>query len=152
MTEDLTTEQAIAEEPIAEDLLTRIKRETEERLELLRAAVAESNRLRADLRTLQAQPEIHPEEAEGEDEDQDKQEYEEELVTGRDDPEGSAQILSFPVKPRPPRTPLVSPKVARLMSSRGSLSLERPDAGARKKKARMASSPEDLPAAVAQGS
>jgi hypothetical protein len=143
MTEDLTTEQAIAE-----DLLTRIKRETEERLELLRAAVAESNRLRADLRTLQAQPEIHPDEAEGEDEE----EHEDELVAGEDDPEGSAQILSFPVKPRPPRAPLVSPKVARLMSSRGSLPLERSDAGARKKKARVASSPEEVPAAVAQGS
>jgi hypothetical protein len=164
MTEDLTTEQPIAEDltseqpaaadptteqPTAEDLLTRIKRETDERLELLRAAVAESKRLRADLRTLDAQPEMHLEEDEEADEDEDEDKDEDE--TGMDDPERSAQILRFPVRRRPPRTPLVSPKVARLMSSRGSLQLERPGPGAGKKKVRVASSSADAPAAGAQG-
>jgi hypothetical protein len=52
MTENPMTETPMVESQTAEDLLTRIKRETHERLEELRAAVEESDRLRGELRAL----------------------------------------------------------------------------------------------------
>jgi hypothetical protein len=49
MTESAMTEEPTTEDLSTGDLLTRIKRETNERLEALRGAVEERDRLRADL-------------------------------------------------------------------------------------------------------
>ena len=49
MIEDRTTEDSTTEKPTSEDLLSRIKRATNERLEALRGAVEERNRLQSDL-------------------------------------------------------------------------------------------------------
>jgi hypothetical protein len=97
-------ETPMVESQTTEDLLTRIKRETHERLEELHPAVDENERLRAELRALEAQPEMEA-----------------------SNPERVAEVLSFPT--RPSRTPLVSPKITRLMRSRQGLSVERTGPG-----------------------
>jgi hypothetical protein len=118
---------------MSEDLLTRIQRETRERLRELRVAVDEHDRLQGDLRALQGVP---------------GSSAERELITGPAPPVG----LEPPVASRPPDLPdslvvpesspmnamrspagrslppprMVSPKVARLMCSPRRPVLERP--------------------------
>jgi hypothetical protein len=85
-----------------EDLLTRIQRETHERLRELRHAVYEHDRLQGELGTLDAAPEP-PAEV----------------------PELPANVVRLPVRPRVSRTQMVSPKVARLMRAPRRPALER---------------------------
>jgi len=104
-----------------EDLLTRIQRETHERLCELRAPVDEHNRLQAELRALETDPEppvdleslalpaavLEPSRTS------------EPLKA----PEPSAHVVRLPVRSRaPPRTRMVSPKVARADAPRSSSS------------------------------
>ncbi len=81
---------------MAEDLLTRIQREMHERLQELRGAVDEHDRLAVDLRALEAAPGPPP-----------------------------ANVVRLPVKRELPRTRMVSPKVARLMHTPRRPALER---------------------------
>jgi hypothetical protein len=98
---------------MTDDLLTRIRREIEERMQELRGAVEERDRLLVDLRELDAHPEspvdlgvaVDPEPA--------------------IDLERSATVISFPARPELARTPVVSPKVARLMLAPRRPALER---------------------------
>ena len=87
---------------MTEDLLTRIQRETNERLEALRGAVEEHDGLQADLRALEAAPE-----------------------PPAVDPEPSANVVRLPVTRSIPRAQMVSPKVARLMHAPRRPALER---------------------------
>jgi hypothetical protein len=80
---------------MTEDLLTRIQRETNERLRQLRDAVDEHDRLQGELSVLDSAPEIVPEPTH--------------------DPEPPANVVRLPVRPQLSRTRMVSPKVARLM-------------------------------------
>jgi hypothetical protein len=111
---------------MAEDLLTRIQRELQERMEALRGTVAEHDRLQADLRALDSEPAPPPE---------------------PEPPEKSrpeATVICFPARervrthaasrqaarpmaaaPRPARERAVSPKVIRLMLAPRRPALER---------------------------
>jgi hypothetical protein len=126
MTENPITETPATESETAEDLLARIKRQTQERLEELSAAVEESKRLRAELEALEAQPEML-----GEDlgiEDADPQTGQADPGSEEREPEPLSNVIRLPAARQPPHRPIVSPKVARLMGSRQSLSIERPGA------------------------
>jgi hypothetical protein len=88
---------------MAEDLLSRIQRQLQERLEELRGAVEERDRLQADLGALDANP-----------------------SAPMSDPDPVAKnVLRFPVRREPVRARVVSPKVARLMLAPRRPSLER---------------------------
>jgi len=126
MTENPINETPATESEMAEDLLARIKRQTHERLEELRDAVEESKRLRAELEALEAQPEML-----GEDlgtADADPQTAEADPGPEKSTPEPLSNVVHLPAARHPPPRPIVSPKVARLMGSRQSLSIERPGA------------------------
>jgi hypothetical protein len=84
-----------------DDLLTRIQREMDGRLEVLRGAVDEHDRLPADLRALQDIPEPP-------------------VVR-----EPSANVVRLPARRPLSRTRMVSPKVARLMRAPRRPALER---------------------------
>jgi hypothetical protein len=119
---------------MSEDLLTKIKRETHGRLETLRAAMEESDRLRVELRALEAQPEIPRDDLDIEDADPEIREAAldtEEIASGIEEgaPEHSSNVIRLPAARPMKRTPLVSPKITRLMRSRQSLSIERSEAG-----------------------
>jgi hypothetical protein len=96
MSEDLLTK-----DPMNEDLLTKIQREMDERLEELRGAVDEHDRLSGELRALQDIPEP---------------------PVVREPP---ANVVRFPERPRLSRARIVSPKVARLMRAPRRPALER---------------------------
>jgi hypothetical protein len=112
MTEDLLTKNSMDE-----DLLTRIQRETHERLRELRGAVDEHDRLQADLSVLDKPPEpladLEPIAA---------------LKAVPEPPvvsKPSGNVVRLPTRPRLPRTRIVSPKVARLMRAPRRPALER---------------------------
>jgi hypothetical protein len=85
-----------------DDLLTRIQREMDERLEVLRGAVDEHDRLAGDLEALEAA-----------------------LEPPVDSEPPPANVVRLPVRPRLQRTRTVSPKVARLMHAPRRPALER---------------------------
>jgi hypothetical protein len=100
MTENPMTETPATESETAEDLLARIKRQTHERLEELSAAVEESGRLRAELKELEAQPEML-----GEDlgiADADPQTAEADPGSEEGEPEPLSNVIRLPVAPGAP--------------------------------------------------
>jgi hypothetical protein len=113
MTEDLLTKSSMDE-----DLLTRIQRETHERLRELRKAVDEHDRLQADLSGLDKSPEPPTD-----------QELNVALKAAPESsvpPKPSANVVRLTTRPRLSRTRMVSPKVARLMRAPRRPALERP--------------------------
>jgi hypothetical protein len=136
--EDTLSESPLSESPMQEDLLTKIRRETYERMHELRGAVDEHDRLTAELSALQEVPErpvarkppvvrelpVVPEPP---------------VVPGPPvDPglsaapevservaEPSVNVVRLPARLRVPRTRMVSPKVARLMRAPRRPALER---------------------------
>jgi hypothetical protein len=100
--------------PMTEDLLTSIEQQLEERIEQLRGAVDEHDRLQADLETLNASPvalNSDPEALDPEALD---------ISPEALDPEPEEHALSFPARHEHAgvRIRAVSPKVARLFASR----------------------------------
>ncbi len=109
---------------MAEDLLTRIQRQLQERMAELRGAVEERDRLQADLRALEdssTAPEGSPTALDPEPTAPDPQ-----PAAPDPAPEPVAKnVLRFPVRHEPARARVVSPKVARLMFAPRRPSLER---------------------------
>jgi hypothetical protein len=142
MTEDLLTKYAMDE-----DLLTRIQRETHERLCELRGAVEEHARLQADLSALDTAPEpladlelttalkaapelpvvSKPPVALDTDTDSELSLAPRAVPEPPAAPESSANVVRLPVRSCLPRTRMVSPKVARLMRAPRRPALERAD-------------------------
>jgi hypothetical protein len=138
MTEDLLTKNSIDE-----DLLTRIQRETHERLRELREAVDEHDRLQADLNVLDMPPEpptdLEPIAAlkagpelpvvsklsAALDTDSELPVAPEDVPEPSVVSKPSANVVRLPTRPRLPRTRMVSPKVARLMHAPRRPALER---------------------------
>jgi hypothetical protein len=112
MTEDLLTKDSMDE-----DLLTRIQRETNERLRELRKAVDEHDRLQADLSVLDKSPEPPT--------DQEPIAALKAAPEPPVPPKPSANVVRLPTRPRLPRTRMVSPKVTRLMRAPRRPALER---------------------------
>jgi hypothetical protein len=124
MTEDLLTDN-----PMTEDLLTKIQRVLHERLHELRGAVDEYDRLQADLRELDKTPELPA--------DPEPLAAPEAVLEPpvepaptlapepRVDPEPAANVVRLPARPRLSRARMVSPKVARLMRAPRRPALER---------------------------
>jgi hypothetical protein len=139
---------------MAEDLLTRIQRELQERMEALRGTVAEHDRLQADLRALDAEPEPSSEPEPSAALDCEPALPTEPLVARPPEPEPppeppgepgpEATVVCFPARdlvrthaasrqaarpmaaaPRPARERAVSPKVIRLMLAPRRPALER---------------------------
>lgn len=126
---------------MAEDLLTRIQRQLQERMAELRGAVEERDRLQADLRALEdssTAPEGSPTALDPEPTAPDPQPTAlapEPTAPAPEppapepaapDPEPVAKnVLRFPVRHEPARARVVSPKVARLMFAPRRPSLER---------------------------
>ncbi len=116
---------------MAEDLLTRIQRQLQERMAELRGAVEERDRLQADLRALEdssTAPEGSPTALDPEPTAPDPQPtaLAPEPTAPAPDPEPVAKnVLRFPVRHEPARARVVSPKVARLMFAPRRPSLER---------------------------
>lgn len=147
MTEDALIKSSMDED---EDLLTRIQRETHERLHELRAAIDEHDRLQADLSRLDTPPEP-PTEPQPDpdpaatlkaapeppvaskppatlDTDHELSVAPEDLANVPKSPvavEPSANVVRLPTRPRLSRTRTVSPKVARLMRAPRRPALER---------------------------
>jgi hypothetical protein len=92
---------------MAEDLLTRIQHELQERMDQLRPAMEERDRLRADLQALDAAPDppVRPESTPALDI------APEPSVA----PERHAAVLCFPARREPTRTGLLSPVARRLI-------------------------------------
>jgi hypothetical protein len=119
MSEDLLTKN-----PMDKDLLTKIQREMDERLEELRGAVDEHDRLQADLRALQDVPappvDAEPPADPGLPVDPGPLLASEPPAAPNVAPESPvapepfANVVRLPAR-HPPRTRMVSPKVARLM-------------------------------------
>jgi hypothetical protein len=123
MTENLMTKNLMNE-----DLLTKIQREMNERLRELRGAVDEHDRLAVDLEALEAAP--GPPVDPGPPADPQARVAPEPSadLPARVDPEPAeplANVVRLPVKRTPPRTRMVSPKVARLMHAPRRPALER---------------------------
>jgi hypothetical protein len=134
MTEDLLTKNSTDE-----DLLTRIQRETHERLCELREAVDEHDRLQADLSVLDKPPEpptalepivalkaapespVTTKPPAALDTDSELPVVPEPPVASKP----SANVVRLPTRPRLPRARMVSPKVARLMRAPRRPALER---------------------------
>jgi hypothetical protein len=132
---------------MTEDLLTRIQRELDERRRELRAAVDEHDRLQAELRMLDADPEppadleppaavdidsersaapdVVPECPAAVDVDVEPSPAPEAPPEPPIDPELPANVVRLPARPRLPRTRMVSPKVLRLMRTPRRPALER---------------------------
>jgi hypothetical protein len=121
---------------MAEDLLTRIQWELQERIEELHGAVEERDRLQADLIALEAAPAapVDPEPLAVRDVDPEPPVDPEFPVEPNIDPEPpalvpapepSAAVFCFPARSEPARTRPVSPKVARLMLAPRRPALER---------------------------
>jgi hypothetical protein len=128
---------------MAEDLLTRIQRQLQERMAELRGAVEERDRLQADLRALEdsstapgdsltasdPQPTALAPEPEAPAPEPEAPAPEPEAPApepAAPDPEPVAKnVLRFPVRYEPARARVVSPKVARLMFAPRRPSLER---------------------------
>jgi hypothetical protein len=150
MTEDLLTKN-----PMDEDLLTKIQRETHERLRELRGAMDEHDRLQGELSALDAAPvspvgleppaalEAVPEQSVALDvESEPPATPEAVLEPSPVAPEPFANVVRLPVR-HPPRMRMVSPKVARLMRAPRRPALER--AGVvRVGAARLDTSPDEL--------
>jgi hypothetical protein len=121
------TEDLLSKNPMDEDLLTRIQRETCERLLELRGTVDEHDRLQAELSALDTPPEpptaldIDSELPTAPEADPEPPRDPEPPVA----PEPSAKVVRLPTRPRLPRTRIVSPKVARLMRAPRRPALER---------------------------
>ena len=138
MTEDLLTKN-----PMDEDLLTKIQRETHERLRELRGAIDEHDRLAAELSALDAVPEpaadleppaaleavpeprVVPEQHVALDVESEPPATPEAVLEPSPDTEPPANVVRLPARPRVPRTRMVSPKVARLMRAPRRPALER---------------------------
>jgi hypothetical protein len=140
---------------MAEDLLIRMQQELQERMEQLRGAVAESDRLRADLRALDSEPAPPPEPEPPAALDCEPALAPEPLAAPTPEPERppepatpgepetDATVISFSARdllrpavsrqaarrmetaPRPARECMVSPKVVRLMQAPRRPALER---------------------------
>jgi hypothetical protein len=118
---------------MTEDLLTSIQQQLEERIEELRGAVEEHDRLQADLDALGTEPtrlDANHEASNTEvvfELEVDPLALEAEPVTQEDEPQPRENVLSFPVRqePAPAHARTVSPKVARLMFAPRRPSLER---------------------------
>ena len=114
---------------MAEDLLTRIQRQLQERMAELRGAVEERDRLQADLRALEdnpAAPEDSPTALDPEPTALAPEAPAPVPEPAAPDPEPVAKnVLRFPVRHEPRRARVVSPKVARLMFAPRRPSLER---------------------------
>jgi hypothetical protein len=100
-----------------DDLLTRIEGEMDERLEVLRGAVDEHDRLAGELRALDAAAEPSA--------DVERRAALEAVLEPSPDIEPLANVVRLPVRPRLQRTRTVSPKVARLMHAPRRPALER---------------------------
>jgi hypothetical protein len=119
---------------MAEDLLTRIQRQLQERMAELRGAVEERDRLQADLRALEDSSTASGDSPTAVD-PQPTAPAPEPTVPAPEapapepaapDPEPVAKnVLRFPVRHEPARARVVSPKVARLMFAPRRPSLER---------------------------
>jgi hypothetical protein len=121
---------------MAEDLLTRIQRQLQERMAELRGAVEERDRLQADLRALEDNP-AAPEDSPTALDPEPTALAPEPTAPAPEapapvpepaapDPEPVAKnVLRFPVRHEPRRARVVSPKVARLMFAPRRPSLER---------------------------
>jgi hypothetical protein len=112
MTEDLLTKSSMDE-----DLLTRIQRETNERLRELCGAVDEYDRLQTDLSMLDTPPEPPA--------DPEPTAALKAVTEVPVAPEPSANVVRLPIRPRLSRTRMVSPKIARLMRAPRRPALER---------------------------
>ncbi|HEV2944509.1 MAG TPA: hypothetical protein VGX26_05305 [Solirubrobacteraceae bacterium] len=121
---------------MAEDLLTRIQRQLQERMAELRGAVEERDRLQADLRALEdsstapgdslTAPDPQPTALAPEPEAPAPEPEAPAPEPAAPDPEPVAKnVLRFPVRHEPARARVVSPKVARLMFAPRRPSLER---------------------------
>ncbi|MFI4992836.1 MAG: hypothetical protein ACHQCH_04360 [Solirubrobacterales bacterium] len=114
---------------MAEDLLTRIQRQLQERMAELRGAVEERDRLQADLRALEDSSTV-PGDSPTAPDPQPTAPAPEPTAPAPEpaapDPEPVAKnVLRFPVRHEPARARVVSPKVARLMFAPRRPSLER---------------------------
>jgi hypothetical protein len=132
-------EDLLRKNPMDEDLLTRIQRETHERLRELREAVDEHDRLQGELRALDAAPappvdlepvaalEVVPESPVAAEPNAASRPPAAAIIALEPpaDPEPSANVVRLPAKPRLSRTRIVSPKVARLMRAPRRPALER---------------------------
>ena len=121
---------------MAEDLLTRIQRQLQERMAELRGAVEERDRLQADLRALEDNPAAPEDSPTALDPEPTALDPEPTALApeapapvpepAAPDPEPVAKnVLRFPVRHEPRRARVVSPKVARLMFAPRRPSLER---------------------------
>jgi hypothetical protein len=138
MTDDLLTKN-----PMNEDLLTKIQRETHERLRELRGAVDEHDRLAGELRALQDVParqvaseppaalevvpelRVVPEQHVGLDVESEPPATPEAVLEPSPDTAPPANVVRLPARPYVHRTRMVSPKVARLMRAPRRPALER---------------------------
>jgi hypothetical protein len=114
---------------MAEDLLTRIQRQLQERMAELRGAVEERDRLQADLRALEdssTAPGDSPTAPDPRPTALAPEPTAPAPEAAAPDPEPVAKnVLRFPVRHEPARARVVSPKVARLMFAPRRPSLER---------------------------
>ena len=109
---------------MAEDLLTRIQRQLQERMAELRGAVEERDRLQADLRALEdssTAPGPSPTTLDPAPTAPDPQP----VAPDPDSEPVAKNVLRLPVRREPARARVVSPKVARLMFAPRRPSLER---------------------------
>jgi hypothetical protein len=148
MSDDLLTKN-----PMNEDLLTKIQREMDERLEELRGAVDEHDRLQADLSALQEVPappvDAEPPADPGPPVDPGPLLASEPPAAPNVAPESPvapepfANVVRLPARRPLSRTRMVSPKVARLMRAPRRPALERPGV-VRVGAARLDTSPDEL--------
>jgi hypothetical protein len=115
---------------MAEDLLTRIQRQLQERMAELRGAVEERDRLQADLRALEDSSTAPGDSLTASDPQPTEPTAPAPEAPAPEpaapDPEPVAKnVLRFPVRHEPARARVVSPKVARLMFAPRRPSLER---------------------------
>jgi hypothetical protein len=133
MADDLLTKN-----PMDEDLLTKIQRETHERLRELRGAMDEHDRLQGELSALDTAPvspvgleppaalEAVPEQSVALDVESEPPATPEAVLEPALDPAPPANVVRFPARRALSRTRMVSPKVARLMRAPRRPALERP--------------------------
>jgi hypothetical protein len=132
MSEDLVTKN-----PMDEDLLTKIQRETHERLRELRGAMDEHDRLQGELSALDTAPvspvgleppaalEAVPEQSVALGVESEPPATPEAVLEPAPDASPPANVVRLPARPRLSRTRMVSPKVARLMRAPRRPALER---------------------------
>jgi hypothetical protein len=114
---------------MTDDLLARIQREMHERLQELRGAVDEHDRLAANLEALEAAPGQPVDPEARVDPDPPESPADPESLVATEAPVAleppPANVVRLPVRPTLPRTRTVSPKVARLMHAPRRPALER---------------------------